>query len=100
VVCSLWRVGDFSTALLLGEFHESLYGRQMLPATALRSAQLWLKRLSADEALAATIEKARLLPPAKAALVVYYTRRQLSGMGSRPFENPFHWAAFQCVGNG
>ena len=50
VVVSLWSVGDRPTAVLMARFYEGMLRRGRKPATALREAQLAVRRLPGWEA--------------------------------------------------
>ncbi len=85
VVSSLWAVDDAATALLMQRFYVNVVAGQN-PAQALRCAQLWLRDASRADATAA-FER---LGGDPAALVRH--------LGDRPFDNPFYWAAWTCMG--
>ena len=41
-VCSLWKVDDAATAVLMERFHRNLWEKKMPRLEAMREAQLWL----------------------------------------------------------
>lgn len=102
VVASLWEVDDTATALLMSRLYENVLGTFDTPRTvsgqkfssgqpipkaeALREAKLWLRNLSKLEA--DQLVKKALGEKAQAP------------QGSRPFADPYYWAAFVLVGNG
>ncbi|NEO24211.1 MAG: CHAT domain-containing protein [Moorea sp. SIO4A5] len=94
VVSSLWKVNDLSTALLMIKFYQNL-GEQMTLAVALNQAQLWLR----DSTKGELEEWAKHLP------LSLSHREQLGdcfynlGSMEKPFQNPYHWAAFVAIGN-
>ncbi|NEQ88051.1 MAG: CHAT domain-containing protein, partial [Moorea sp. SIO2I5] len=94
VVSSLWKVNDLSTALLMIKFYQNL-GEQIPLAVALNQAQLWLR----DSTKAELEEWAKHLP------LSLSHREQLGdwfynlGSMEKPFQNPYHWAAFVAIGN-
>jgi CHAT domain-containing protein len=94
VVASLWPVSDAATALLMSRFYEAIAdGRS--PAASLRTAQLWLRRLTRPEA-EAYVES-------RPALRQYdVTRRPATtrAPGERDplFAAPSLWAAFVFTG--
>lgn len=106
VVCSLWVVNDLSTTLLMVKFYETLKelsarGRGDV-ATALLSAQQWLRELTRDDLLN-FIERHQLGPAVAGRGETREADLQLSsessgGRESKPFADPFHWAAFIAVG--
>ena len=114
VVGSLWSVSDVSTALLMSRFHGNLYERRMLPAAALRSAQLRLRdanleRLEEEWAVGsakrATAEElqtdwATIRERMGRAQVIASTLGATGQFSSRPFAHPYFWAPFQCIGLG
>ncbi|RMH87473.1 MAG: CHAT domain-containing protein [Calditrichaeota bacterium] len=97
---SLWAVNDFSTALLMSKVYEGLEKEGKSKASALREAQLWLRDLTAGEALALVQEKEAELQERMAWEDIPPFRRelQLHEENERPFAHPYWWAAFQCVG--
>jgi tetratricopeptide (TPR) repeat protein len=98
VVGSLWSVDDVSTALLMVRFYDLHLGEKVAPAAALRQAQLWL-RDSTREALEAYVKKAqasgRLAAREEAMLT---TALGEAKPGTKPFQHPFYWAAFEFFG--
>ncbi len=99
VVSSLWTVNQLSTALLLIKFYENLQN-QMSLAVALNKAQLWLRDVTKEELLLSIkslpirIAQKRLL---KAQLLKNNNFCDLSPR-DKPFEEPYHWAAFCAIG--
>jgi len=49
VISSLWEVNDYATSLLMTRFYEELVRDPASPAQALRTAQLWLRHLTAED---------------------------------------------------
>ncbi|NEQ86305.1 MAG: CHAT domain-containing protein, partial [Moorea sp. SIO2I5] len=94
VVSSLWKVNDLSTALLMIKFYQNL-GEQIPLAVALNQAQLWLR----DSTKAELEEYIDNLP-----LAFYKKEYEIKANFSefndrdKPFESPFHWAAFCAIG--
>ena len=98
---SLWSVNDLSTALLMAKVYEGLERGGKSKPDALRDAQIWLRDLTAQEALALVQSKEdELLRERMAWADVAPLRRalELTDPNDRPFAHPYHWAAFQCVG--
>ena len=95
VVASLWAVPDMPTALLMSEFYRLWRRDRLLPASALRGAQLWLRDTSNTDK-SQTLETAvddGWLPEATADILLdaLFTRR----------EDDTHltaWAGFAYVG--
>ncbi|NEO43714.1 MAG: CHAT domain-containing protein, partial [Moorea sp. SIO4A3] len=98
VVSSLWTVKDLSTALLMIKFYQNLRDQnlreQMSLAVALNQAQLWL-RDSTKEELEEYINNLPLTFVDK-----YVTKANFNNFNNsdKPFEAPFHWAAFCAIG--
>nr|WP_229415352.1 CHAT domain-containing protein [Moorena bouillonii] len=93
VVSSLWKVNDLSTALLMIKFYQNL--REQIPlAVALNKAQFWL-RDSTKEELEEYIDNLPLNFVDK-----YVTKANFHNFNNsdKPFESPFHWAAFCAIG--
>ncbi|NES17933.1 MAG: CHAT domain-containing protein [Symploca sp. SIO3E6] len=95
VVSSLWTVNDLSTAFLMIKFYQNLQVVQSV-AVALNQAQLWLRDITKKE-LETWIEENQL--PLKPAVKMGLRRRlyQLED-DAKPFQDPFHWAAFCAMG--
>lgn len=95
VVSSLWAVNDFSTSFLMIRFYENLQSQTSV-ATALCQAQLWLRDITIAE-LKLWIDKRQLPlnPTHKMALHRMFHKFQDN---SKPFQDPFYWAAFCAVG--
>ena len=88
VVCSLWRVDDLATALLVDAFHAGLLEQHLPPSVALQRASTWVR-----DSTAAALLAAALWLPASA-------REVLAALApsERPFAAAFSWAAFVVVG--
>jgi CHAT domain-containing protein len=98
---SLWSVNDLSTALLMVKVYEGLEREGKSKPEALRDAQIWLRDLTAHEALTLVRKKEAELSGERMAWAdVVPLRRalELSDPNDRPFAHPYHWAGFQCVG--
>ena len=98
ILGSLWSVSDFTTALLLADFHRRLWRGDETPSTALRNAQTWLRDCPAAE-IHALIDGMR--PPLVAAEDVenaHALADRSAQAGGPPFSHPHWWAAFQAVG--
>jgi CHAT domain-containing protein len=93
-VSSLWAVSDYATALLMSQFYERL-AQGATPVAALRTAQLWLRELSATEAVGYVSRRPALgayrgtTPPRRGAD---------HSDPDRPFAAPTLWAAFVFTG--
>nr|MDJ0775375.1 CHAT domain-containing protein [Mastigocoleus sp. MO_167.B18] len=96
VVSSLWTVNDLSTAFLMIKFYQNLTsgGGGVPVAIALQTAQQWL-RDATKEKLQEWVKKLSLNSTKKGTI-----RRQINYKmtGEKPFNSPYHWAAFTAVG--
>ncbi|MGE0853099.1 MAG: CHAT domain-containing protein [Hyphomicrobiaceae bacterium] len=114
VVCTLWAVDDMATMLLMGKFYHLLLIRPdadagyLSPAAALRSAQLWLRGLTAQQVIdelgdkrlqdiRVSVAKGRTFA-SPLGLLGYIVGRAIKP-DDRPFEHPYYWAAFIVVGD-
>jgi hypothetical protein len=88
VVCSLWRVDDLATALLVDAFHAGFLEQHLPPSVAMQRASVWLR----DSAAATLLAAASWLPT--------NAREELAAFApsERPFAAAFSWAAFVVVG--
>lgn len=98
IISSLWAVSDYTTALLMIRFYqfytdtENLltYGR---PRLALYHAQQWLRDAPAGKLLT----WAAKLPFSGTRLTLLADFDTMPE-SQRPFQEPYYWAAFTCVG--
>ena len=93
VLSSLWSVNDLATAFLMIKFYENLETADM--AIALNTAQRWLRDATKEDLQTWTkqlplrrVEKANL----------YDMLEKIGSKEIRPFQSPYHWAAFCSVG--
>ncbi|MEO0077832.1 MAG: CHAT domain-containing protein [candidate division WOR-3 bacterium] len=102
VIASLWSIADYTTALVMMKLYENICPHRMTKAAALRSAQLWLKELTAGEALKILKAKEEVLEYSErmAREDISPVRRAVSleDPGSRPFAHPYFWAGYQLFG--
>ncbi|MEG4202048.1 CHAT domain-containing protein [Microcoleus sp. Pol12A5] len=94
VVPTLWAVNDLSTSFLMIKFYQLLTAGLSV-SLALNSAQLWLRDATKEDLQAWTkqlplrrVEKANL----------YDMLEKIGSKEIRPFQSPYHWAAFCSVG--
>lgn len=95
VVSSLWAVNDFSTSFLMIRFYENLQSQTSV-ATALSQAQLWLRDITMAE-LKLWIDR-KQLPLNSAQKMALHRMFHKFQDNSKPFQDPFYWAAFSAVG--
>jgi len=93
IVCSLWIVNDLSTALLMIRFYQNLKSGSAV-AVALNQSQLWL-RDATKEQLEQWTNQLPLDDEQEMQLMAFFYTLQPN---SKPFESPYHWAAFCAIG--
>ena len=102
VIASLWSIADYTTALVMMKLYENIYQHKQSKAAALRNAQLWLKHLSAGEALRLLKAKEEVLEYSErmAREDISPVRRAISleDHDSKPFSHPYFWAGYQSFG--
>jgi CHAT domain-containing protein len=99
-VASLWSVPGAATALLMFRFYERWRVGGADPAQALNDAQRWLRDTDTGEKIS-YFEDIALdddHPMAGAAQEPYELLYRTVDPTRRDCENPYHWAAFTCVG--
>ncbi len=101
VLMSLWSVNEASTALLLIKTYETLNQHPGQLTTALQTAQTWLRETT-NSGFYDWVQKSPLLDDhwRKILAQVFQTRQNKEGANCRPYESPYHWAAFCIVGQG
>jgi CHAT domain-containing protein len=95
VVSSLWAVNDISTSFLMIRFYENLQSKTSV-ATALCQAQLWLRDTTIAE-LKLWIDQ-KQLPLNRTQKMALHRMFDMFQDNSKPFQDPFYWAAFSAVG--
>jgi CHAT domain-containing protein len=95
VVSSLWVVNDLSTAFLMIKFYQNLQAVQSV-AVALNQAQLWLRDITKTQLKAWITANSLPLDPT----MWQNLNKRLYKLqdDQKPFEDPFHWAAFCAIG--
>ena len=103
VLVSLWSVNQVSTALLLIRTYELLQQQPGQLALSLQAAQKWLR-----ETTVSGFEQWRQQCPlfsqewreALQPVFAQMGQNQEEGINHRPYQSPYHWAAFCIVGEG
>ncbi|AFY79937.1 CHAT domain-containing protein [Oscillatoria acuminata] len=103
VLVSLWSVNQVSTALLLIRTYELLQQQPGQLAQSLQAAQKWLR-----ETTVSGFEQWRQQCPlfseewreALQPVFAQMGQNKEEGINHRPYQSPYHWAAFCIVGQG
>ncbi|MEB3180719.1 MAG: CHAT domain-containing protein [Nostocaceae cyanobacterium] len=99
VVASQWTVNDLSTTFLMIKFYENLHEQQKQQgylniAIALNQAQLWLRDATKEQLEEWTtnllLNDAQIIQ-----LMIFFEDIPAN---TKPFESPYHWAAFCAIG--
>lgn len=98
VIGSLWPVSDVATTLLVAKFYDELLINRRDPATALQSAQIWISRVTGEEAdrfvrQAMATHEIKLTDAAP--LLAWL---ETIAPHEAPFARPYFWAGFQLYG--
>jgi CHAT domain-containing protein len=98
VVSSLWIVNEVCTALLMIQFYENLHDQQQQQgylnvAIAINKAQTWLRDATKEQLQ----QWGKQLPNPNHRMQLRAFLRQ-KPPNSKPFESPYHWAAFCAIG--
>ena len=103
VLVSLWSVNQVSTALLLIKTYETLQNHPGQLAIALKTAQIWLRDTTV-KGFQDWVEKCQLLEGGdwQKPLAEFFQKlgQNEKGVNDRPYQSPYHWAAFCVVGQG
>jgi len=94
VVPTLWAVNDLSTSFLMIKFYQLLKAGLSV-SLALNTAQLWLRDATKEDLQVWT----KQLPLHRVEKTTLYDMlKKISSKEIRPFQSPYHWAAFCSVG--
>jgi len=94
VVPTLWAVSDLSTSFLMIKFYQLLKAGLSV-SLALNSAQLWLRDATTEKLQEWTSQLPLRLTQKEA---LYDMLDEIDSKEIRPFQSPYHWAAFCSVG--
>lgn len=98
VFASLWQVGELPAVMLLSRVLDSVRSG-LPPAEGLREGRCWLRRVTGLEAVAWLEEyEAEIVEKIGRRGFLRYHRMMADAGVSRPFANPFYWAAFFVSG--
>ncbi|MEC4885948.1 MAG: CHAT domain-containing protein, partial [Scytonema sp. PMC 1070.18] len=99
VVSSLWTVSATATALLMIKFYEELQQQSHI-VLALNTAQGWLRNTTIT-GFQDWLKNSSLSIVLQIELEKYLTQMaKEKGAYTKPFESPFYWSAFHCIGKG
>lgn len=107
LICTLWKVKDISTTMLLEKFYEELVHAKpatTIKAEALRRAQKYLSELP-EEKVIEYLEKVKNTPEDKATIPFQdlkekiETKKEQIKASQYPFADPYYWAPFVLIGN-
>ena len=94
VVSSLWKVNDISSTFLMIKFYQNLKENQSSVAKALNGAQRWLRDATQQE-LAQWANKLNL---DEDNIEKVNEKLDWYDPDEKPFNDPYHWAAFCAIG--
>jgi CHAT domain-containing protein len=106
IISTLWRVDERSSALLMIYFYQ-LWKQGIQPPAALQQAKDWLRELTNGKL--GEWYAAELVPLLKQAnfkniypfeIEASRLQKKLAKIEEKPYEHPYHWAAFTITGNG
>ncbi|WP_341731819.1 CHAT domain-containing protein [Microcoleus sp. EPA2] len=95
VVSSLWTVNDLSTTFLMIQFYQNLQ-KGLAVVLAINQAQIWLRNITKAELKAWIAANSLPLDPT----MRQNLNKRLHKLqdDQKPFQDPFHWAAFCAIG--
>lgn len=101
LVMSLWKVPDVPTAILMERLYHNLFKNQLGRTKCLEEAQAYLRYLKVGDI------RAELLTPEAIRKVGEFSAESgffLNSLRDKsddfmPFNSPFYWAAFVCIGD-
>jgi CHAT domain-containing protein len=94
VVSSLWKVNDISSTFLMIKFYQNLKKNQNNVAKALNDAQRWLRDATQQQLL----DWANQLNLDKDKMTQIEDQLDWYNPDDKPYNDPYHWAAFCAIG--
>ncbi|MEG4284971.1 CHAT domain-containing protein [Microcoleus sp. A006_D1] len=94
VVPTLWAVSDLSTSFLMIKFYQLLKAGLSV-SLALNSAQLWLRDATKEDLQAWTSKLTLSFTQKIVQLPALFNKMEAN---AKPFQSPYHWAAFCAIG--
>ena len=98
VIATLWRVADKASALLMGRFYTERRSPKTSPAEALRRAQMWLRTVKVRDLMKLLGELRDEPEPVGGLASQWRVQLRAADPESRPFAEPYFWAAFTVTG--
>lgn len=102
IISTLWPVQQISTILLMRQFHQywlrgtpATNEKPLSPAKALRKAQLWLRALTREQAIAELETLASVYSSDEIAKEIQALRE---GIVEQPYGHPYFWSTFYVMG--
>jgi len=109
VIASLWEVDDYSTAVLMQRFYKVYLDKKTSynPAAALCRAQVWMKNVTGRGLLRCLADEYGQYVANQFSPEFRYSGNNKISISnddlnqwfdSKPFADPYYWAAFYCLG--
>ncbi|MGD2182403.1 CHAT domain-containing protein [Lusitaniella coriacea] len=99
VIVTQWSVNQVSTALLLMKTYETLQQNPGKLAIALKTAQIWLRDTTV-EGFKEWVQQSPLLTNSWRKTLQTFFNNMADNKDRKPYQSPYHWAAFCVVGKG
>ncbi|MBE9117466.1 CHAT domain-containing protein [Lusitaniella coriacea LEGE 07157] len=99
VIVTQWSVNQVSTALLLMKTYETLQQNPGKLTIALKTAQIWLRDTTV-EGFKEWVQQSPLLTNSWRKTLQTFFNNMADNKDRKPYQSPYHWAAFCVVGKG